>query len=186
MIVNTKIARFLLIVLMLFFAIEGYGKEANVEIDANAIQANDLDPSADSAISDPNSGPEKTTKSSLFFPMDKLHEVIREERIESFLEINKQRKETLGYLTQERQAILNELKVELNRITDLIESERSTTMVELEKIGQIIADNTIMNSKQLIDHVFIRMLQFVAAMIISLIILVLIIYGIMIKRKKQS
>jgi len=186
MILNTKIARFLLMVLMLLIAIDGYAKEANVEIDTNAIIVNDLDPSADSAISDPSSGPEKTTKSSLFFPMDKLHEVIREERIESFLEINKQRKETLGYLTQERQAILNELKVELKRITDLIEYERSTTLVELEEIGQSIADNTIMNSKQLIDHIFIRMLQFVAAMIISLLIFVLIIYGIVIKRKKHS
>jgi 4-hydroxy-3-methylbut-2-enyl diphosphate reductase IspH len=112
--------------------------------------------------------------------------VIREERIESFLEINKQRKETLGYLTQERQAILNELKEEIKRITDLIESERSATLVELEKIGQLIADNTIMNSKQLIDHIFIRILQFVATMIISLIIFVFIIYGIVIKRKKHS
>jgi len=186
MIINTKIARFLLIVLMLLFAIEGYAKEADVETDTNAIPVNDLDPSADSAISDPSSGAEKNTKSSLFFPMDQLHEVIREERIASLLEINKQRKETLGYLTQERQAILNELKVELKRITDLIEYERSTTLVELEEIGQSIADNTIMNSKQLIDHIFIRMLQFVAAMIISLLIFVLIIYGIVIKRKKHS
>ena len=186
MIVNIKIARLLLIVLPLLIAIDGYAKEANVEIDTNAIQVNDLDSSADSAISNPSSGSEKQTKSSLFFPIDELHEVIRKERIESFLEINKQRKETLGYLTQERQAILNELKVELKRITDLIESERSATLVELEEIGQLIAHNTIMNSKQLIDHIFIRMLQFVAAMIISLLISVLIIYGIMIKRKKQS
>jgi len=186
MIISKKIARFLFIVLMLLFAIEGYGQEAEVETDTNAIPATDLDSSADGAISDPGSGPEKKTKSSMFFPVDQLHEVIREERIASFLEINKQRKETLGYLTQERQAILNELKVELNRITDLIKSERSTTMVELEEIGQIIADNTIMNSKQLIDHIFIRMLQFVATMIISLIIFVLIIYGILIKRKKHS
>jgi hypothetical protein len=171
---------------MLLFAIEGYGKEADVETDTNAIIVNDLDPSADSTISDPGSGTEKNTKSSMFFPVDQLHEVIREERIASLLEINKQRKETLGYLTQERQAVLNELKEELKRITDLIESERSTTLVELEEIGQSIADNTIMNSKQLIDHIFFRMLQFVAAMIISLLIFVLIIYGIMIKRKKQS
>jgi len=184
--INTKIVRFLLIVLMLLFAIEGYGQEADVETDTNAIAVNDLDPSADSAIPDSGSGPEKKTKSSMFFPVDQLHEVIREERIASLLEINKQRKETLGYLSQERQAILNELKEELNRITDLIESERSKTMVELEEIGQIIADNTIMNSKQLIDHIFIRMLQFVATMIISLIIFVLIIYGIVIKRKKHS
>lgn len=186
MIVNTKIARFVLIMLMLLFAVEGYGKEADVETDTNAIPVDNSALSGDSATSDPSSGSEKTKTSSFLFPIDDLHEVIREERIESLLEINKQRKETLNYLTQERQAILNELKVELMRITDLIESERSTTMEELEEIGQLIADNTIMNSKQLIDHIFIRMLQFVATMIISLIVFVLIIYGIMVKTKKRT
>jgi len=186
MIANTKIARFLVIILMLLFAIEGYGKETIVEIDTNTIPENNSGLSGDVAISDPSSEPEKSSNSSLFFPIDELHEVIREERIDSLLEIDKQRKETLVYLTQERQAILNELKAELKRITELIESEQSKTMVELQEIGQSIADNTILNSKKLIDHLFVRMLQFVAIMIISLIILSLIIYGILAKRKKRS
>ena len=109
--------------------------------------------------------------------------MIREERIESLLEIDKQRKETLVYLTQERNAILNELKAELKRITELIESERATTMAELQEIGQLIAENTIRNSKQLIDHLFVRMLQFVAIMIIALFIFALIVYASIAKRK---
>lgn len=186
MFANKQIVRFLLIILILLFAVEGYGKEANIDVDTNAVPENDSDLSVDDTVSVPSREPEKSSKSSSFFPVDKLHEVIREERIETLLEIDKQRKETLVYLTEERQAILNELKAELKRITELIEYERSTTMVELQEIGQLIADNTIRNSNQLIDHLFIRMLQFVAIMIIALFIFVLIVYGIIAKRKNRS
>ena len=183
MIANSQIARFLLIVLILLCAGESYAKEANVEIETSAVQENNSDLSDGTAISDPDSVAEKTSKSSWFFPIDELHTVIREERIESLLEIDKQRKETLVYLTQERNAILNELKAELKRITELIESERATTMAELQEIGQLIAENTIRNSKQLIDHLFVRMLQFVAIMIIALFIFALIVYASIAKRK---
>ena len=186
MIANTQIARLFLIVLILLCAIEGYGTEANVQIETKAVQENNSNLSDGSAISDPDSEAEKSSMSSLFFPIDELHAVIREERIESLLEIDKQRKETLIYLTQERSAILNELKAELKRISELIESERSTTMSELEEIGQLIAKNTILNSKQLIDHLFVRMLQFVAIMIIALFIFALIVYASIAKRKKRS
>ena len=139
----------------------------------------------ESAISESSSEPEQASHSSLFVSYDAIHDVIREERIASLLEIDKQRKETLVYLTKERQAVIDELRAELIRITELIMDERKTTMVELQEIGQLVAGNTILNSKQLIDHLFVRMLQFVAIMIVSLIIFILIIYGIIAKRKKN-
>ena len=186
MIVNTQRAGVLFIVIILLCSIESYGKEVSVEMETNTVPDKTSTLSVDSAISEPSSKAEKSANSSLFISYDKLHEVIREERIESMLEINKQRKETLVYLSQERKAIIDELRSELKQITELVESGRTATMVEMQEIGHLVAENAILNSKQLIDHFFIRILQFVAIMIISLIIFALIIYGILTKRKKHS
>ena len=186
MITNTQRAGILFIIIFLLSSIESYSKEESVEIDTNMVPVETSTIAEDSAISDSSSETDKSSHSSLFFPIDELHEVIREERIESFLEIAKQRKETLVYLTQERKVILDEISSELKQITEFIESERSATMVELHEIGNLIAENTILNSKQLIDHLFIRVLQFVALIIIFLSIFFLIIYIIIAKRKKQS
>jgi len=183
MIANIQRAGVLFIIILLLSSIESYSKEESVEIDTNTVSGNTATLAGDSAISDSSSEPEKGSGSSLFFPIDELHEVIREERLHSLSEIDKQRKETLVYLTQEREAILDEMRSELKRITEFFESERTATTAELQEIGNLVAENAILNSKQLIDHLFIRILQFVATMILSLVIFVLIIYGIMAKRK---
>jgi hypothetical protein len=186
MIANIQRAGVLFIIILLLSPIESYSKEESVEKDTNMVSVQASTLAGDSAISDSSSEPKNATHSSLFFPIDELHEVIREERVDSLVEIDKQRKETLVYLTQERKAILDEMRSELKRITELIDSERTATMVELHEIGNLVAENAILNSKQLIDHLFIRMLQFVAIMIIALIIFALIIYGIIAKKKKNS
>lgn len=98
--------------------------------------------------------PEKSSGSSMFFPIDKLHEVIREERIAALLEIDEQRKTTLVYLTQERIAVAEELKAELTRITDLLVAERRAVMLEMGATGNLIAENALLKSKRLIDHFF--------------------------------
>ena len=183
MIANIQRAGVLFIIILLLSSVESYSKEESVEIDTNMVSGKTSTLAGDSAISDSSSEPEKGSGSSLFFPIDELHEVIREERLHSLSEIDKQRKETLVYLTQERKAILDEMRSELKRITELFESERTATTAELQEIGNLVAENAILNSKQLIDHLFIRILQFVATMILSLVIFVLIIYGIMAKRK---
>lgn len=67
--------------------------------------------------------PEDDSWASGLIPMDKLHEIIREERIATLSEIDKERKATLEYLTQERRAVVEELKNEAHRITELIMSE---------------------------------------------------------------
>ncbi len=118
--------------------------------------------------------------------MDKLHEIIREERIATLLEIDKERKATLEYLTRERRAVVEELKNEAHRITELIMSERRETMVDLDATGSRIVENTIFKSEQLIDHFFIRLLQFAMGIILAFSIIGFIIFRIMAKKKSQS
>jgi len=42
--------------------------------------------------------------------------------------------------------LVDELEKELKRITDLLQSERHATMVEMEAIGNRIAENAILKS----------------------------------------
>jgi hypothetical protein len=93
--------------------------------------------------------------------MGQIHRIVQEERIKTLKEIDKERKETLAYLTQERQAAVDQLEKELKRITDLLQSERRMTMVEMEAMGNRVAENAILKSEKLIDHFFIRAFQFV-------------------------
>ena len=186
MIVITHRVGVLFIAIVLLCSIESYGKEVSVEISNNKVPDKTSTFSGDSTISDPNSESNKSNTLPSFISYDKLQKMLREERIGFSLDIDKQRKQTHAYLTQERKAILDELRSELRRITELIESERAAAMVEMQEIGNSVAENAILNSKQLIDYLFYRMMQFVAIMIISLIIFVLIIYGIIVKRKKHS
>ena len=138
--------------------------------------------SENSDIEDSTVEQEKSSGSSLFFPIDDIHGVIREERIAALLEIDEQRKTTLVYLTQERIAVVEELKAELKRITDLLVLERRAMIIEMEATGNLIAENALLRSETLIDHFFIRALQFVAVMAMALIFIGLIIFRIMDKR----
>ena len=92
--------------------------------------------------------PGEDSESSGLIPMDKLHEIIREERIATLLEIDKERKATLEYLTKERRAVVEEFKNEARRITELIMSERRETMVDLDATGGRIVESTIFKSEQ--------------------------------------
>jgi len=112
--------------------------------------------------------------------------VIRQERIASLSEIDEQRKTTLVYLTQERIAVVEEVKAELKQITDLLVAERKAMLVDMEATGNLIAGNTLLKSEKLIDHFFIRMLQFVALMGVAAIFLGFIIFRAIDKRKNQS
>ena len=53
-----------------------------------------------------------------------MHEMVREERIAALTEIDKQRQETLAYLTEERRTVMDELKEELHRTTEVLLNER--------------------------------------------------------------
>jgi hypothetical protein len=161
-------------------------------VDTNAGTTNTKNSDKAATISDnnlkkPSNGePEEDSGSSGLIPMDKLHEIIREERIATLLEIDKERKATLEYLTQERRAVVEELKNEAHRITELIMSERRETMVDLDATGGRIVENTIFKSEQLIDHFFIRLMQFAMIIILAFSILGYISFRIMAKKKTQS
>ena len=142
--------------------------------------------SENSDIENSSSEPEKSSGSSWFFPIDDIHEVIRKERIAALLEIDEQRKTTLVYLTQERIAVVEELKAELKRITDLLVLERRAMIIEMEATGNLIAENALLKSERLIDHFFIRTLQFVAVMAMAAILLGFIIFRVMAKGKNAQ
>ena len=174
------------VAIVLLCSFESFGKEASVASSTHKIPEKTSTLSGDSDISEPNSDANSSSTLPSLISYDKLHKLLREERIKFSLDIDRQRKETHAYLTQERKDIIEELRSELRRVTELIESERAATMVEMHEIGDSVAENAIRNSKQLIDYLFYRMMQFVAVMIISLIVFSLIVYGILAKRKKQS
>lgn len=59
-------------------------------------------------------------------------------------------------------------------------------MVDLDATGGRIVENTIFKSEQLIDHFFIRLMQFAMIIILAFSILGYIIFRIMAKKKTQS
>lgn len=165
------------ILLILFFVSVCFAEELKVETSTL---------SENSAVEDPSIEPEKSSGSSMFFPIDELHEVIRKERIAALLEIDEQRKTTLVYLTQERIAVVEELKAELERITDLLVAERRAMMLEMGATGNLIAENALLKSERLIDHFFVRMLQIMAVMSVAVILLGFFIFRMVDKRKSQA
>ena len=177
MILYTQRAGVVGILLILFWVNVCFAAEITVE--ASTLSEN-------SDIKDSTVEQEKSSGSSLFFPIDDIHGVIREERIAALLEIDEQRKTTLVFLTQERIAIVEELKAELKRVTELLVAERRATIIEMEAAGNLIAENAILRGATLIDHFFIRALQFVAVMAMAAILLGFIIFRVIDKRKGQS
>ena len=103
---------------------------------------------------------QKVTSSSFgLFPMGELQEIVRRERVATLSEIDKERQATLHYMTQERVAVMEDIRNELRRITEILQAERQKTMLDIDTIGNRIAENTVLLSKQLIDHFFIRLVQ---------------------------
>ena len=88
-----------------------------------------------------------------------LQKAIREERIATLAELNKERRATLFYMTHERLAATEDLRSELNRLTATLISERQAILAEMEVIGDRLVGQALDRSKSLIDHFFVRLLQ---------------------------
>ena len=168
-----------------------YGQSTKIETSTATKSLNKHTISEDSSQKDSDGKPKE---SGGFFPIGKIHEVIREERVATLREIDTERKETLAYLTQERKvtlayltqerkAVVEELEKKINRIADLLQSERRATMVEMEAIGNRITENAILKSEKLIDHFFIRVFQFALILILFVSILGFIIFRIVAKSR---
>jgi len=174
---NCRIGAMIIVVSLLLVSI-AYGQNTKIESPTTTNSSKEHTISEDSSKKDSDGDPEE---SGGFFPIGKVHKIIREESAEALREIDVERKATLAYLTQERKAVMDELETELNRMTDLLQSERRAIMVEMEAIGNRITENAILKSEKLIDHFFIRAFQFALIMILSVSILGFIIFRIVAK-----
>ncbi len=179
---NRRVGTMIVVMSLLFISIS-YGKTTKIESATTTSFLTEHTISEESSQKDSDG---ESKKSGGIFPVGALHDVIREERNEALLEIDKERKATLVYLTLERRAVVDELKTELNRLTDLLQSERRATMVEMETIGNRFVENAILKSERLIDHFFIRVIQLALIIILAFSILSFIIFRIVVKRKSNS
>ena len=128
-------------------------------------------------------GSEKKDENALQFGlMDGMQKIVREERIQTLSEIDRERKATLAYLTEEREAVIEELR----RTTDILLKERRVTMVEMEIMGNRIVENTMSQSKELIDHFFIRTLQLIGVMVVGFCFIGFVYYLIRYRRKVRA
>jgi hypothetical protein len=95
---------------------------------------------------------------------------LRQERVATLASIEQQRLDTLAYLTRERMAAIDDLKSLQRAITDMLQSEREVVLTsidsqrkalffDMESAGNRIVDNALQQSRQMIDHFFIRALQ---------------------------
>lgn len=96
--------------------------------------------------------------------VQEIGDELKEERIAALKEINRQRKETLEYLSQERKAI----------------------MIDIEAIGDRIVSNSISESERLIDHLLIRILQVAGVLILALCIVGLLSFRVIMRNKNES
>ena len=174
---NCRIGAMIIAVSLLLVSI-AYGQNTKIETPTTTNPLKEQTISEDSSKKNSDGDPEE---SGGFFPIGKVHKIIREESAEALREIDIERKATLAYLTQERKAVMDELETELNRMTDLLQSERRAIMVEMEAIGNRITENAILKSEKLIDHFFIRAFQFALIIILSVSILGFIIFRIVAK-----
>jgi hypothetical protein len=160
--------------------------------------------SKENAAGKPAESAEGKSPSSLF-PIEAFHEIIRQERIAVLKEIDRERKETLDYLTKERVAalleidnerkatldylsrergvVVEELRAELNRVIEVLLSERRATMLELEVVGNRLVEGALLDSERLVDHFFIRLLQLLVLIGLVLGVAAVIIYSIMRKHR---
>ena len=120
---------------------------------------------------------------------------LQQERIEVLSDIERQRLETMLSLTRERSTIIDDLKSERQALVEILLSERTAilqsidaqrmaTLAEFESIGNRMLRKAQNQSEQLIDHVFIRGVQLLAASLVCGVILAVIFIGL--KRKKVA
>ena len=150
---------------------------------------------------------EDEAASSGFFPIEAIHEMIREERKTTLMEVDKDisallehltserlavlldiqilHKATLDYVTGERKAVMEQMVAESNRITDLLAAERRTTMLELEVAGNRIVEGALQRSERLIDHIFIRLAQLLLVVAVGLSIIAWIIFRVFVSRSSK-
>lgn len=139
---TTRLRAMILFVCLIFFACVCYSQDTEAE----ATTSTDIS----STQNDEKNGEEDSEDGStgLFDAkgmVQKIGDELQEERIAALKEINRQRQETLTYLTQEREV----------------------TLMEMEKVGDRIVSNAISKSEQLIDHFIIRFLQVAALAILA-------------------
>jgi hypothetical protein len=122
---------------------------------------------------------------------------LRQERIEVLANIESQRRDTLAFLKGERIAVLEDVTSERSIVMDILQSEREAiiqqidlqriaTLVEIESAGSRIVENALNQSKLLIDHFFIRILQLLAVIFVCLATVAVIIFCINRRRKKAA
>jgi hypothetical protein len=110
-------------------------------------------------------------------------EDLRQERIDVLSDIERQRIETISFVIGERATIIDDLTSERITIVDTLQSERESilqsidaqrvaTLTELESIGNRMGGMARRQTEQLIDHVFIRMLQLIAISLLCTVVLV--------------
>jgi len=105
-----------------------------------------------------------------------LLSALRDERIGVLKDIDRQRIETLIYLTKERLAATSDMRSMQSMLMDLMSKERTAVMgsideqrialfAEIESIGIRMVETAQQQSKNVIDHFFIRLFQLVAVIV---------------------
>jgi hypothetical protein len=107
---------------------------------------------------------------------EKILAALRQEREETLVNIDRQRIDTLNYLTRERtEAVENlntlqhdlvkNLRTERESVLELIVEQRKALLVEAENAGNRMILNSMRQSKDVIDHFFVRIAQLSAAIL---------------------
>ena len=105
-----------------------------------------------------------------------LLSALRDERTGVLKDIDRQRIETLIYLTKERLAATSDMRSMQSVLMDLMSKERAAVMgsideqrialfVEIESIGIRMVETAQQQSKNVIDHFFIRLFQLVVVIV---------------------
>jgi predicted PurR-regulated permease PerM len=80
------------------------------------------------------------------------------------------------FIAHERETFLEVLQAERATILDSINEQRSVTLSEIESSSNRFLKTSMDQSKQLIDHLFIRAIQLLAAIMLCSVILVVLIF----------
>lgn len=122
---------------------------------------------------------------------------LQQERIEVLSDIERQRLETMSFLTRERSTIIDDLKSERQLLVEILQAERTTILqsidaqrvaafAEFESTGNRMLKKAQNQSEQLIDHVFIRMLQLIAISLLGTVVLFVLLGRLKGKRKEDT
>lgn len=98
-----------------------------------------------------------------------LLKAVHHERVESFNSIEQMREATLQYVSDERDAIFLSIEQERLAIMEQINAERELVIREIENMSQ----DLMLESRELIDHFYMRAFQLVSFIIVMAIILVI-------------